>query len=210
MTRNSVARIAAVVLAICCFAPAQQPPTSAGQGTPNQEKSLADIAKEAREKKASHAKNTITDEDLANRSPIPPINLEGLDNFDQIIAAIVDYRSKHTKEQTEQVIHDWYDEYDAMLVAAIRNTTESEDRRKSTLFTGFQLCQNSSDYQKCQLKYEAEMRGARHDQMVIHDDSMTIGRVQQTFTRVRNELAAHQNLRYDWFKIRSANGVGNF
>jgi hypothetical protein len=209
MSRTSLQLGVALVLSLCCLLPAQQPPPASNQGDSPQEKSLADVAREARQKKVGHARSPVTDEDIAKRSPIPRINLDGVDNFAEISAAIVDYRSKHSKEQTEQAIHDWYDEYDAMLVSAIRNTTESRDRRDSTLFTGYQLCQDSTHYRECQMKYQAEMRGQRHDQLVMRDDNAVIFRVQQTFSKIRSDLAQN-NLHYDWFKIRSANGVGSY
>jgi hypothetical protein len=200
---------AACFILVISLASAEGQPSAGNQDGASQEKSLADVAKEAKQKKGARTKNTITDEDIANRSPLPRLSFEGVDNASEISDAIAAYREKHTKEQTEQVIHEWYDEYDSMLVNAIRNTTESKERRNSTLFTGFQLCQGSSDYQKCQLNYQAEMRGARHDEMVTHDDDVTIGRIQQAFMKVRSDLSRY-NFHYEWFKIRSANGIGSY
>jgi hypothetical protein len=153
MSRTNLQLVIALVLSLCCSLLAQQPPPASNPAGSPQEKSLADIAREARQKKTAHAKTTVTDEDMAKPTPIPRINLDGTDNFQEISDAISNYQAKHSKEQTEQVIHDWYDEYDTMLVAAIRNTTESRNRRDSTLFTGYQLRQESTHYQECQMKY---------------------------------------------------------
>jgi hypothetical protein len=186
----------------------QAPAPTADQPAPTQ--SLADIAKQAQKNKAAHAKKLITDDELDEmRSPLPRMNMEGVDNADEIVAAVGAYQAKHTKEQTEQVFHDWYDNYDTLLGAAIRDSMESKDRRDSTLFTGFQLCQQSDEYQKCELKRQAEMRGARHDQLVMRDDGMLSGRIQQTFMKVRSGITQY-GLEYKWFKIRNGNGNGSF
>jgi hypothetical protein len=186
----------------------QAPAPTADQPAPTQ--SLADIAKQAQKNKAAHAKKLITDDELDEmRSPLPRMNMEGVDNADEIVAAVGAYQAKHTKEQTEQVLHDWYDNYDTLLGAAIRDSMESKDRRDSTLFTGFQLCQQSDEYQKCELKRQAEMRGARHDQLVMRDDGMLSGRIQQTFMKVRSGITQY-GLEYKWFKIRNGNGNGSF
>jgi hypothetical protein len=40
-------------------------------------------------------------------------------------------------------------------------------------------------------------------------NGMMMARIQQTFIKVRNDLQSI-NLRYDWSKIRNANGNGSF
>jgi hypothetical protein len=190
----------------------QQATSSAGQSAdqPAPTQSLAEIAKQAQKNKSAHAKKLITEDELdAMKGPIPRISMEGADNADEIVAAIGAYQAKHTKEETEQVVHDWYDNYDTMLGTAIHDSLESKDRRDSTLFTGFQLCQQSDDYQKCELKRQAEMRGARHDQLVMRDDGMVMGRIQQCFMKIRNGITQY-GLAYPWFKVRNGNGNGSF
>jgi len=183
-------------------------PTFAQQSSsPAPEKSLTEIAKETKQKKST--KKVLTEEDIDPISPLPSINFEGVDNSDEIIAAIGAYKENHTADETEQAVHDWYDKYDELLAAAIRDTTEARDRRNSTLFTGFQLCQNTTDYQKCELKRQAEMRAVHHDQLVNQDDFVTIARVQQAFIKIRGGIGRY-NLNYIWFKVRNGNGVGSF
>ncbi len=50
---------------------------------------------------------------------------------------------------------------------------------------------------------------ARLDAAHIQDDNQRIGRIQQAFIKIRNSLERNQ-LRYSWFKVRNANGVGKF
>jgi hypothetical protein len=211
MSRKHAALIplGAFLLVFSYLAGAQQDTSSSGQGTGDQEKSLAEIVKQAKQKKTAHAKKLVTEDELAAKGPLPRLSFDDVDNSDDIVEAIGVYQAKHSKEETEQVLHDWYEEYDTMLITAIHNTTEARDRRDSTLFTGFQLCQQSTDYQKCELKRQAEMRGARHDQLAMRDYTVTISRVQQAFMKIRNSLGRY-DLHYDWFKIRNANGVGSF
>jgi hypothetical protein len=53
------------------------------------------------------------------------------------------------------------------------------------------------------------MRGARLDAQRIQQDGQRVGRIQQAFLRIRAGLQRNQ-LRYSWFKVRNANGVGSF
>jgi hypothetical protein len=55
----------------------------------------------------------------------------------------------------------------------------------------------------------AEQRGARNDQIQIAKNFNVESRVQQAFMRIRNALLMN-NLRYDWFKVRTTNGVDKF
>jgi hypothetical protein len=41
--------------------------------------------------------------------------LSGDDNSDEVLAASARYKENHKPEETEQVVHDCYEEYDAML-----------------------------------------------------------------------------------------------
>ncbi len=90
----------------------------------NQGQSLADAAKDAKKNKTAHAAKAITDEDMDSRKgPLPRLNMEGTENSDEIIQAISEFKAKHNERETEQALHDWYNEYDTMLATAIRETT---------------------------------------------------------------------------------------
>jgi len=67
----------------------------------------------------------------------------------------------------------------------------------------------SQDYQQCHNRQMAEQRGARSDQIQIAKNLNVESRIQQAFMRIRNALIA-KNLRYDWFKVRTTNGVDKF
>jgi len=198
-----------ILLSLPSFA--QQDSAQSPPQPPEQEKSLAEVARQAKKDKTAHAKKLITEDDVnAMRGPLPRLKMEGVDNSDEIIDAIGAYKAKHSDKETEQAIHDWYDEYDSMLGTAIRESTETKQRRDSTLYTGYQMCQlDNADYVQCEKRRQAEMRGARHDQLELIDNGFLVGRIQQSFIKVRSGIGRY-NLHHEWFKIRNANGNGSF
>lgn len=139
---------------------------------------------------------------------MPRLNLND-DNSDEIVQAIGDLKSRHTPEETENIVHDWYDEYDQMLITAIRENNTTAKRRQFTNYSGYWFCQTDPNYQNCVARRMAEMRGAHNDQEDISDNSKVISQVQQTFMRVRSGMM-RLGLTYSWFKIRNANGFGSF
>src|SRR6266436_8223111 len=73
------------LLTATCALPAQQG-NSRPNDAPEPAKSLGEIAKEAKKNKAVPAKKVITDENLdVPRSPLPKLNLEGTENFQEIV-----------------------------------------------------------------------------------------------------------------------------
>jgi hypothetical protein len=138
--------------------PAQQDNSHTGE-TQEPPKSLGEIAKEAKKKKTAQAKTVITDENLeVKRGPLPKLNLEGPENFEAIVLAIGDYKSKHNAEETEQVLHDWYSEYDSMLATTFRENIELQSLRDSNTYYSNESCGQGVNYQKCMQRQRAEAR----------------------------------------------------
>ena len=192
--------------AIAQNAPASCPPT------PSAVDQNASVAAAARTSKrpAAHAKKIIDDDDLAlHQSPIPRLNLDGVDNIPEIVVAIKKYKESHTPQQTEQTVHDWFDETNDVLIAAIRETSSLRDLRESNVNNSNDLCQDSGDWEQCQKLRVADARGARRDQNRIRNDGFVAGRIQQAFMKIRSDMTM-MGLRYEWFKIENANGVGSF
>ena len=205
-----------IVLLIASMASVQAPAqTSASSSTTpaastNLEGSIAAAAKESKTQKPAHAKKVFTDEDMEiTAGPLPHLRMEGSENGDEIIAAISAYKASHTPEQTEQAVRIWYERYDDMLAAAIQENMEMKTLRDANQSNGYYLCQESQDYQKCQSRQMAEMRGARNDQDEMSKNSQLEVRIQHVFSKVRNGLMQN-NLHYDWFKIRTTNGIDVF
>jgi hypothetical protein len=110
--------------------------TTLPESTANQDKSIATVAREGKANKARAAKVFNDDDMEVHKSPLPVLNLEGDDNTDLILQAIAKYKESHKPEQTEQVIHDWYDEYDAMLAANAWEPASTGRCAKPILTTG--------------------------------------------------------------------------
>lgn len=171
--------------------------------------SLAAAARSAKVQK-SHAKKVFTDEDMeASAGPLPRLKMEGAENADEVVAAISKYKTTHTPEQTEQAVRIWYDRYDQILAAAIQENQDMKTLRDANVSNGYQLCQESQDYQQCRNRQMAEQRGAQNDQLQMNKNMNLTVRIQHSFMKVRNGLQA-SGLRYEWFKIRTTNNIDQF
>jgi hypothetical protein len=185
-----------------CQSPDEKKPASADD-------SVAAAARSSKNQKA-RAKKVFSDEDMeAWSGPLPRLKMEGTENLDEIMAAITTYRANHTAEQTERVVRLWYERYDETLAAAIQNNIETRVLRDANTSNGYELCMESWDYQQCNNRQMAEQRGARNDRIKIAKNFNVESRIEQAFMRIRNALMM-SNLRYDWFKVRTANGVDKF
>ena len=96
-----------------------------------------------------------------------------------------------------------------MLAGAIQENADMTVLRNANSSNGYDLCQESGDYRQCQYRQMAEQRGARNDQVKMTKNSQLEVRVQHAFGKVRNGLMQN-NLHYDWFKIRTTNGIDIF
>jgi len=179
--------------------------TSSGSSSDNS--SVAAAAQAAKARKAKTAK-VFTDEDMeVHKSPIPVMNLEGDDNTETVIAAIQTYKDKHKSEETEQAVHDWYDEYDAMLASNAREANMYRTLRQSNTYNGYDLCQQSTDYEHCEKRRLSELRGQRMDALKVNENMSKVGRIQQGLMKVRQGLQG-MHLNYPWFRVRNGNGIG--
>jgi hypothetical protein len=211
------------VLGVAQLAAAQNPPAAAAAPPPHSstaqnsttqspassDASIAAAARDAKAQKAK-AKKVFTDEDMeATAGPLPRLKMDGPENSDEVVAAIAKYKSDHNAEQTENAIHIWYDRYDDMLAAAIQTNLDVTVLRQTNYNNGYELCQQSQDYQQCNNRQMAELRGARSDQLELTKNSNLEVRIQHAFMKVRNGLMM-SGLHYDWFKIRTTNGIDQF
>ncbi len=179
------------------------------ESTTEQSKSVASAARQAKTGKTRAAK-VFTDDDMeAHKSPLPVMNLEGDDNTDLILKAIANYKESHKPEETEQVIHDWYEEYDAMLAANAREANQYQSLRETNTLNGYDLCEQSRDYEHCEKRRLSELRGQRMDGAKIRQDMERVGRIQQGLAKIRTGIGV-MRLNYPWFKVRYGNGVGSF
>ena len=179
------------------------PPSDSGS-------SLADVVRSSKAQKSGHAKKVLTDEDMEDTAgPLPRLKMEGAENADQVVAAIAAYKTTHKPEETENAVRIWYERYDEMLAAAIQENLDLKTLRDENLNNGYELCQQSQDYEHCQSRRMAEMRGAQHDRAKMSENTNLMVRVQHSFQKIRNGLQQN-NLHYDWFKIRTTNNIDQF
>ncbi len=184
-------------------APAVPEPTSTGTEQP-----LGTVARNSKKQTDTHAKKVIT-EDNINAMPLPTLRMESAENSDEIIAAIIEYRRSHTPEETEAAVRTWYERYDQDLAAAIQQNQVVNTLREENSSNGYEMCRESGDWQKCEGRRRAEYTGVRHDQATIMRNAALETRIQHAFMKVRNGMARY-NLRYDWFRIRTTNGIDTF
>lgn len=200
------------LLVSACFA--QQPtpvapavPEPTGTGT---EQPLGTVVRNSKKPAASKAKKVITEDDMnAAANQLPRIRMDGAENADEIIAAIGEYKASHTPEQTEEVVQAWYERYDQDLAAAIQQNQTVNTLREENFSNGNEMCREGGDWQKCEGRRRAEYVGVRHDQYTLKRNTELEVRVQHVFMKVRMGIGRY-NLRYQWFKIRTTNGIDTF
>jgi hypothetical protein len=186
-------------------APAVPQPTATGN-----EESLGAVARTSKKQTTSRARKVITEDDMdAAANILPRLRTEGAENSDEIIAAIGKYKETHTAAETEEVVQAWYERYDEDLAAAIQQNQVVNSLREENLSNGYEICRQGGEYQSCENRRRAEYTGARHDQATIINNGALEVRIQHVFMRVRSGIMRY-NLRYDWFKIRTTNGIDLF
>lgn len=176
-----------------------------------QPKSVADIARQSKKDgKREPTKLVFTEDSPQMQKPlIPDVFSGGLDNVDEILKAINDYRTTHNARETEVVLHLWFDKHDAMLANAIEENSRIEQQERDR-----QMGYTASDAQpRSQQEYyemqRIEIIARRESLKRKQENGLLMARIQQTFTRVRSTLQG-KGLKYEWFKIRCGNGNCSF
>jgi hypothetical protein len=186
-------------------APPAPEPTDTGSEQP-----LGTVVQNSKKQNTTKAKKVITEDDMnAPGNVLPRINMDGPENADEIIAAIDDYRRSHTPEETEDVVQAWYERYDEDLAAAIQQNQTVSTLREENMSNGYEMCREGGDYMNCENRRRAEYIGVRHDQATLRRNAMLEVRIQHVFMKVRGGITRY-NLHYQWFKIRTANGIDTF
>jgi hypothetical protein len=168
--------------------------------------SVAEAAKKSRNGNTK-SKMVINEETFTtSHGPLPDLNTDGMDNSDDVVKAILDYRVDHTRQETEQVIRDWYGYHDHLLERAITDNNEITTRAKDR---SVEPREYPEDYRKYEQQRAIEARAAIQDRRLIDKNALLVSRIQQGFYKVRSCLNA-KGVKYEWFKIRSANGIGTY
>jgi hypothetical protein len=189
------------------YAQTPSPPAPTPSGSDD---SIATVAKRTKAQKDRHSKKIVTDDDLHSSSDgLPHLKTNEAENGEEVVVAIADYKKSHSPQETESVVHRWYDEYDAELAAAIKTNLEIKALRGATENDAYDLCQSGQDYTECERRRVAEAKGARFDQAEISRNSELIVRLQHSLMNVRSRLP-QMGLRYDWFKLRTTNNIDKY
>jgi len=186
-------------------APAAPEPTSTGT-----EQSLGAVARNSKKQNSLRSKKVFTEDDMdAIANALPRLRLEGAENSDEIVAAVGRYRETHPPDETEAAVQAWYERYDQDLAAAIQQNQVVNTLREENFSNGYEMCREGGDYQSCENRRRAEYIGVRHDQTTIRNNAALEIRIQHVFMKVRNGIGSY-GLHYQWFKIRTMNGVDTY
>jgi len=169
--------------------------------------SLGDAARQVRADKSAqpHAKIVVDDEvaPLKTRSPFPEISLKGLDNTGDICRSMEDFRKNHKKDEFENAVRDWYDDYDQMIKLYLKEQVLSQERRNDQYNRPQPVF--SGDYKKYWEQVQTRQRADELDRRRMSTDQNTINRVQNGLGRVQTYLVVH-GYNFQWYRIRhSAN-----
>jgi hypothetical protein len=173
---------------------------------------LGDIVKKSKQAGAPKAKVVVDDDNIAShRGPIPALSLEGVDNSDEIVRAIHEFKKTHTPAETEEAMRLWYDEFDALMADVLDDNNRLIKRKEDRVLneaTGSYYGPDG-DYERAMRRRNSAIAEDRSDFRRERKNGLMMARIQQTFMRVRNDLQM-MGLKYEWFKIRNGNGNGSF
>ena len=197
--------VAIILLSLVSVLPGQ------GQTVSDQPKSLAEVARDSKKEKKDQAKIVLSDDNQQlHKAAIPEVFYGGIDNIDEILKAIDEYRAAHNLQETEAVVHIWYDKHDAMLANAIEENRRIEQRERDR-----QLGYSASDAHPRTSEEDMEMQrveliSRREDLKHKQENSLLSARIQQAFGRVRVQMKSKYQMNIEWFKIRCGNGNCSF
>jgi len=166
-------------------------------------KSLAEMAAKANAKKTENPAVVWNDDSPASQKPLIPNVWEGdCDNTDAILVAIKQYRQTHTRAETEQLIHAWYDKHALMLDRVAeenrRIIRSRQDHSESPYDYGYM---KPGDYQQYYEKQLAASRSAYDDQWRYEQNYQVVYRTETVFGKVKYGIR-RMGMDFDWFKLR--------
>lgn len=176
-----------------------------------QPKSLADIARESKVEKKDQAKVVLSEDSGKIQRPlIPDVFYGGMDNTDEILRALDEYKSNHNAQETEAVLRIWFDKHDALLASAIEENQRIEQRERDR-----QMGYGAADVEpRSQQEYMELQRivviSRREDAKHKQENGLLAARIQQTFGKVRTQVRSKYAMKVEWFKIRCGNGNCSF
>lgn len=178
---------------------------------------LGDVAKKNKDTSKNKAKRVFTDDDMLARrkNPLPAIALLGVDNTQDVLDTIHEFRKTHDAAETERVVHEWFDEQSEVLSDSIDANNKIAQHNQIKMEAaqdgnGYGVAYDG-DYTKLRQRQLSEVWAQRSDARTNRDNWQVIMRIQQAFVRVRCDAILNRGkVPYDWFRIRNANGVGTY
>jgi len=166
-------------------------------------KSLAEMAAQANSKKTEHSHVVINDETVSAQKPIiPNVWEDDCDNTDAIMAAITDYRRTHTRNETEELIHAWYEKHASRLDhAAEENRRIQRGREEHSNYPYDYGDLNPRDYRQYYEAQQAASRSAFDDQWRYTENYQMIYHTETVFQKVKYGVR-RMGMDFDWFKLR--------
>jgi hypothetical protein len=194
-----------LLLLLPAFLCAQAPPVV--QQNEGADRSLGEVARENKQRTTTKSKVTVTEESLSGSSgPIPDLVFEGQDNTDQIIAAIQTFRLSHSRQETESIVHGWYESHDEMLDRAIRENKHIRERKLAERYAPPESLDNPpQDYRQFREQQRAQAHNELSDRLTLQNNDLRMARLQGSLAQVRGSLQ-RMGLKWDWLKIRCGNG----
>jgi hypothetical protein len=172
------------------------------QTAASQPESLGDAARALKsENKSKPAAAFSNDSELLRKPLIPDVTAIGLDNVDEIMKSIDDYRSSHNLEETEAAVHDWYSRQVSLLTNAIQENQriERRDHQEARGSNTSDVRPNNHDEYVNLRHIERDSRKAEQRQIKLN--RRLIIRIQQDFTQIRPQMQDKYGMKVDWFTI---------
>jgi hypothetical protein len=114
---------------------------------------------------------------------------------------VLDYKAKHTPEETEATIHEWYDQHQSIIVNALQDQKNVQSRMQDAMQSPDPKYYRS--YAEAQADQVHAVRSAIEDNKLLHKEGFMIGRIRMAFQKVKRELS-RTGLKYDWFKAEES------
>jgi hypothetical protein len=172
------------------------------QTAASQPESLGDAARALKsENKSKPAAAFSNDSELLRKPLIPDVTAIGLDNVDEIMKSIDDYRSSHNLEETEAAVHDWYSRQVSLLTNAIQENQriERRDHQEARGSNTSDVRPNNHDEYVNLRHIERDSRKAEQRQIKLNQ--RLVIRIQQDFTQIRPQMQDKYGMKIDWFTI---------
>lgn len=166
--------------------------------------SLGDVARQNRAVHATDAtqsKRILENEDVETRKgPIPEISLGKVSNSPEIVKAILGFAQKHSDQETEQVMHEWYDNEITLMRAVIQHrVTITQDRLTPGTTNTIDQQRSYDDYRQYQERQSGNIERDVSDLKLLGNYDQVITRISSRLHEVKMAIGMQSRFDYSWF-----------